>query len=539
MDYLKKVSLYALEEDYLPMMQFFEETNYGRSVLNLSIQVATIRVEDFTRLPGIFPNITNLHWVGDIPFSNTQDYETFEMAVPEWRYIKTIGDGSTGHQIATALLTDTSTAIQLEDIKLVYPVIEEYEEDPDNGYIPPISAPLNLARNAQSLTAVNPCIVVNELKTAWDLLNQFTTLKLHNLNYSGADNDETLDDIHFGIEQDFRARRSEEEFQMWKTESQLQNVRHLEVTVDISKFRMHYLRKWTQYFSETFLNLQSFTFKCSDSALLPAIDSESYDDPDFMYNNQTLKKYCMEFSRFSEYLLEEMEENQFKFLKVSSQTKSLKKLTIKEREKYVINGAYGLDMLQLMESIPQLEAVEIDTFRGSLLQHNPAVIVSVLNSVPHIKELTAPALMSRSGSENTVVAHPCDLVRLEISYCQFKLNTLAAQNINQTFKNILDSCPQLETFSTQVNAYKDEESTDTNIALVFSFTEQPGMKSIQIKSLYETYFRFIINGKTTNYHQKHGEMRRPVPNVDETKVYIQIEAHNASVIDTSVMSAIP
>jgi hypothetical protein len=173
------------------------------------------------------------------------------------------------------------------------------------------------------------------------------------------------------------------------------------------------------------------------------------------------------------------------------------------------------------------------------LQHNPTVIVSTLNNAPQIKTLKAPALMSGSSNENTVVSHPCELVHLDISYCQFKLTILEAQNINQTFTNILDSCSLLETFSTQVNAYKDETSTDAGIALVFSFTKQPYLKSIQIKSLYETYFKFILNGKTTCYHQKHGEMRRPVPNVDETKVYIQIVARNASIIDTSVMSDIP
>ncbi|KAK4520264.1 uncharacterized protein ATC70_008397 [Mucor velutinosus] len=556
----EKVSLHAVTEDsadshsqYLPLLRFFEGT-YGKSVVVLSISVNTMKLEDFARLPHIFPNITTLHWVGDIPLNNSKDKQTFEMAVSKWRHIKTIDDGSNRHQISTALLKETSTATQLEDIKLVYP------QDSNDCVEFNLEIPLHLASNAHSLTAVNAPFIICTLENNRDAFKQFTTLRLLNLDDRNEDGDDTAYDYQGDIDTDDRGYLSEEEHWRQNEAAELSalipNVQHLEVTVNPLTFGAYNGVRWLGYFTRTFPNLVSFSFSYPDF-MYPALSSTDLaDDYLFMHNRWRLKKYSMQFDRISRPTLEVMEEykvaledltvfvdgqstDQFVFLKESSQTKSLKKLTINEREKYVFNGVYGHTMFQLMEQIPQLEVVEIDTFRGSLLQHNPTVIVSILNSAPQIKALKAPALMSQSSGENALVYQPCELVHLDISYCQFKLTVLGAQNINQTFRNILDKCPSLETFSTQVNAYKDEASTDTNIALVFSFTHQPDMKRIHIESLYETYFKFIVNGKATYYHQKHGDMRRPVPNVDETKVYIQIEARHASIIDTSVMSETP
>ncbi|CAO3614962.1 unnamed protein product [Mucor fragilis] len=517
----EKVSLRgAVNEDphyYLSMLRFFEDT-YGKSALSLSISVATMKLEDFSRLPGIFPNITKLQWMGDLPLNSDEDRKAFRMTVQKWRHIKAIDDGSSFHQITTALLEDAATAVQLVDIKLVYPVLEE-ETMASSEYKTNIDPPLHLARNAQSLTAINAPFTVSSLSMARESIDQFTTLRLLNLGYSNGAEDDIADEYFYDIEMDVQSNLASRDY-----------CGHVKIS--------------------------NVLFRQMDSAIPLTTNAYSDFDMDFMYNRPMLKKWSMQLGRISRYLLEDMEEynvgledltvfvdgqstDQFVLLQESSQTKSLKKLTIKEREKYTINGVYGRDMCQLIERIPQLEAVEIDTFRGSLLQHNPTVIVSILNSAPQIKSLKAPALISQSSGENTAVSHPCELLHLEISYCQFKLTTREAENINQTLKNILDKCPLLKTFSTQVNVYKDEASTDTNISLNFSFAEQPDMQSIQIKSLYETYFKFIVNGKTTCYHQKHGEMRHPVPNIDETKVYIQIEARNASIIDTSVMSDTP
>lgn len=553
----KEDSTDADSDYYLPMLQFFEDTKYGKSVMDLSINVAVMKLEHFARLPKIFPKITKLQWSGEVPvpYDSNKDKATFETAVREWKHIKSIDDGSINHEITNALLSHTAAATQLEDISLVYP-----EEDPYECVEFQWDTPLYLAKNARSFTAVNAPYTISLLRYESNAFRQFTTLKLLNLDYRNEGEDDRADDYESEIHINAQSYLSEEEYDRQSREAELNalipSIQHLEVTVNHATFESHNVGRWLHYFARTFPNLVSFSFGYPD--LMHPAKTGGYLASLFFFAGDfgQLKKYSMEFGYLSSATLSQMEEakialedltvfvdrqssSQFGYLKDSSQIKSIKKLTIKEREKYTINGVYGLDMFQLMECIPQLEAVEIDTFRGSLLQHNPTVIVSTLNSAPQLKSFTAPALMSRSSNENTVVSQPCELVHLDISYCQFKLTSLGAQNINQTFKSIMDSCPFLETFSTQVNAYKDETSTETNIALVFSFTEQPDMKSIQIKSLYETYFKFIINGKTTYYHQKHGEMRRPVPDVDETKVYIQIEARSAYIIDTSVMSETP
>ncbi|KAL7332054.1 hypothetical protein PS15p_204156 [Mucor circinelloides] len=547
---------------YLTMLRFFQSSNYGKSVLDLSVNVENMELQHFICLPDIFPNLTKLQWKGNIYNRSEEDKTQFETAVQKWKLIKTVDDGSTCHQITTALLKDTTSASHLKDIQLVYPeedlpeiFVVEYVDPPE----PRIYPPLHLAQKAQSLTAVNAPLTISLLKDELDTINRFTTLKLLNLNYSNEYDDDDATDYMYNQGQDARQPLGEDRFSRRRAEDMLscqaRNVQHLEITVDLSAlFRLEHVPLWMNYIQEVYPNLVSFSFQCLDSMIPPILNGFLAYDSNFMHGRQTLKKYCMQFGRFSQDLLEKMQESsvaledltvfvngqsadQFVFLNQSSQRKSIRKLTIKEREKYVDNnGVYGHDMFQFMEQAPQLEAVEIDTFRGSLLHHNPTVIVSILNSAPQIRSIKSPALMSRSSSENMAVSQPSELAHLDISYCQFKLTALGAQNINQTFKNILDKCPLLETFSTQVNIYKDETSTDTNIALVFSFTEQQKMKRIQIKSLYDTYFKIIVNGRTSCYYQKHGERRRPVPNVDETKVYIQIEAYSASIIDTSVMS---
>lgn len=547
---------------YLTMLRFFQSSNYGKSVLDLSVNVETMGLQYFISLPDIFPNLTKLQWKGNIYSRSEEDRTQFETAVQKWKLIKTVDDGSTCHQITTALLKDSTSASHLKDIQLVYPEEDlpeifqvEYVDPPE----PRIYPPLHLAQKAQSLTAVNAPFTIGLLKDELDTINRFSTLKLLNLNYSNEYDDDAAADYMYNQEQDARQPLGEDGFSRRRAEDMLscqaRNVQHLEITVDLSAlFRLEHVPLWMNYIQEVYPNLVSFSFQCLDSMIPPIFNGFLAYDNNFMHGRQTLKKYCMQFGRFSQDLLEKMQESnvalddltvfvngqstdQFVFLNESSQRKSIRKLTIKEREKYVDNNSvYGRDMFQFMEQAPQLEAVEIDTFRGSLLHHNPTVIVSILNSAPQIRSIKSPALMSRSSNENMVVSQPSELAHLDISYCQFKLTILGAQNINQTLKNILNKCPLLETFSTQVNIYKDETSTETDIALVFSFTKQQKMKRIHIKSLYDTYFKIIVNGRTSCYYQKHGERRRPVPNVDETKVYIQIEACNASIIDTSVMS---
>lgn len=550
------------EDVCLPMLEFFQTQNYGQFALELEIKVETMNLENFVRLPIIFPNVKKLHWEGTVSLEPREE-GSFEMAVTQWN-LEDLNDSSECHVIASASLREASLAGYLKNLTIVYAEVEyefSFDEEESEFFVP-----LSLSQSVQSFTAINPSFSISFLSRQREVLNTFTSLKLHNLNYCNVGDDDAADDYFGVLEGDMSETLSDNEVgkQMEKAEleNQVVSIQHLEVTVDPSRFSNSDACRWMEYFSKTYPNLVSFSFNHLESHYPTIVfdDNQECGVEDFMYGRSNLKKYSMQFEKLEEQVLDSMEKynvaledltvfiddrtsiRQFTLIKNSTQANSLIKLSIKERGKFVGNheARYGDEMFSFLGHVPQLKEVEIDTFRGSISQHNPSIIVSLLNNAPLIETIKAPTLKSIPTYENITVFQPSNLVHLDISYCEFELSTIEAQTINQVFENIFSKCPSLETFSTQVNVYKTaKHMANQDVALVFSFKEQSRMKSIQIKSLYKTYFKFIVKNKTTFYHQKYDEMRKPVPKIDENEVYIEIETSNISIIDTTVMSDSP
>ncbi|KAG2192388.1 hypothetical protein INT46_008925 [Mucor plumbeus] len=548
----------------LPMLKFFQTQNYGQFVLELEIKVETMNLENFVRLPIIFPNVKKLHWEGTVSLEPREE-RSFEKAVIQWS-LQDLNDFSKHHVMASSLLQETSLVDSLKNLTIVY-TEGEYEFSFDEKTETEFFAHLSLSQSVQSFTAVNPPFSISFLSRQHDTLNTLTSLKLLNLNYCNLDDDDDdVNDYFDMLDGDTKEILVNDKIdkQMKKAElkNQVVSVQHIEVTVDPSNFCNSDAYLWIEYFSKTYPNLVSFSFNYLESHY-PTI---LYDDnlecgvEDFICGRSNLKKYSMQFEKLEEHFLDSMEKynvaledltvfiddkasiSQFTFIRNSTQANSLIKLSIKEKEKFVgyHEARYGDEMFSLLQHIPQLKEIEIDTFRGSLSQHNPSIIVSLLNNMPLIETIITPALKSIPTFENIIVSQPSNLVHLDISYCEFELSTIEASTINQVFENIFSKCPSLETFSTQINVYKTaKHMANEDIALVFSFKEQSRMKSIQIRSLYKTYFKFIVKNETTLYHQKYDEMRKIVPKIDENEVYIEIEALNASIIDTMVMSDSP
>jgi hypothetical protein len=509
-------------------IEYFDNRNYRNHVSNLEINGYDLDLNSFSQLPDLFPNLKQFRFTVDDHIYELEDTFTSELTtadldlqIQKWRNLEVIIEMNNRlHPITLALLHSPNN-VRLTSISLSI-----FKRDTSKALLRVIhNAPV-----LESLTVDGITLSIQNLDYLMENTPQLKSLAFHNLYID-------LDDDNDEVEENFSQPRNN-----------IENV----VIMFFDTIMANEIDQWIDYLS-IYTSITSLTILPMDS-LPPLLDTVAIESSliDAFSNWNLLRKYNMGFVPLTEQILEVMADNhieiedmtmhinliwgQIEWLASSTQAQNIRSLQISgEYSSHVQDSAWPFS--ELMNRMVNLDTLKI-TCDGLFNQSDPNLIIRLMHNAPNVKHMVIPNLTQEPPMDDPLPADmTSQLTHLDIDYCQFDFSKVDSDIINASFDSVLQCCPYLESFDSNVNIYNSIYKTcvGRENTLKFRFNNHRSLKKIRIRSLYSAFFKIITNGSTKYYKQSTPKIREEIDCLNEGCSYITIEADNEAIIETIVL----